>query len=34
LPTGLGLGAALVLAVLILVAPWRRKGARRGANQR
>ncbi|WP_446215332.1 D-alanyl-D-alanine carboxypeptidase family protein [Micromonospora sp. IBHARD004] len=28
LPTGLGLGAAVVLAVLILAAPWRRRGAR------
>ncbi|MGC5020689.1 D-alanyl-D-alanine carboxypeptidase family protein [Micromonospora sp. DT47] len=33
LPTALGLGAALV-AVLILAAPWRRRGARRGASQR
>ncbi|RZU76285.1 D-alanyl-D-alanine carboxypeptidase (penicillin-binding protein 5/6) [Micromonospora kangleipakensis] len=34
LPTGLGLGAALVLAVLILAAPWWRTGARRRARQR
>lgn len=32
-PTGLGIGAALVLAVLILAVPWRRTGARRGARQ-
>ncbi|SCG73347.1 D-alanyl-D-alanine carboxypeptidase (penicillin-binding protein 5/6) [Micromonospora inositola] len=34
LPTGLGIGAALVLAVLIWAAPWRRKSARRGTGQR
>ncbi|MEU5942782.1 serine hydrolase [Micromonospora sp. NPDC047548] len=33
-PTGLGIGAALVLTVLILATPWRRKDARRGASQR
>ncbi|MFU8871625.1 D-alanyl-D-alanine carboxypeptidase family protein [Micromonospora sp. SL4-19] len=32
--TGLGLGAAVVLAVLVLVTPWRRMGARRRAGQR
>jgi D-alanyl-D-alanine carboxypeptidase (penicillin-binding protein 5/6) len=34
LPTALGLGAALVLAALILTALWRRRGARRGASHR
>ncbi|MER7332836.1 D-alanyl-D-alanine carboxypeptidase [Micromonospora sp. NPDC000119] len=34
MPTGLGLGAALVLTVLILAAPWRRKDARGEASRR
>ncbi|MEU9510190.1 serine hydrolase [Micromonospora sp. NPDC048170] len=34
LPTGLGIGAVLVLAALILLTPWRRGAARRAASRR